>query len=787
MQSFAQYKIWGVKMINKKNINFITAFLFSFIFIFLITFPLTAAAEELEFSFNPNQIEFEGEVERVYLAGSFNNWQPAAEKMNGPDEEGTYTLKYNLRPGEYQYKFVINGEHWFHDPDNKLTTADGHGGQNSIIKIGEKDLAAAKPGDGEINEGFILHEAENRVHLNKLSQSKVQIRLETRKKDVQNVFIMTKIGSERDQKKMSYYSSDNKLDYWTIELDNLEEPLNYSFLIEDGDSQIIYHQNGSGFNKLKYFSYKPAEKSIFMTPKWVQNAVFYQIFPDRFYNGNQDNDPELIETYKNKNERYQNIVPEWHQGIKKSKSHQINSDNFRDLDPAIYPKSGWHVFYGGDLQGVEQKFDYLKELGINAIYFNPIFEAAANHRYNTADYGEIDDNLAVKGDFKDSEDYFRDFIRNAHQNDIRIVLDAVFNHSGFEFFAFQDIVEKGKDSKYSDWFYIDNYPVTTLYEQRTENKEPNYKGWAGYGNHPVLNLANPEVKEYIYQITEKWMDPNGDGDPSDGIDGWRLDVANEVKTRHPEFWRDWRAFVKEINPEAYITGEIWNNAAQYLQGDEFDAVMNYRFREAVLAFIAEERIDADDFVNRINETNLDYPTQAVFSLQNLIDSHDTERFLSSSAGNKDKLKMAAALQFSYPGAPMIYYGTEIGLRGGSDPDNRRTMIWEERPNGNSPDQKLYQYYSKLARIRKENRVLRTAGVKFKTLEAEPEVVVVKREDENAKIYTILNAADKAKNIKLEIENNGQIVELLTGKKYKISGGQLKLKMDSYSAQILKIK
>ena len=767
--------------------NLAKSLIFYVLFISLFLFSTTAMAEQVEFNFSPAQVDFEGEIEAVYLAGTFNDWQPTAEKMKGPDENGVYTLKYNLRPGEYQYKFVINGEHWFHDPDNELTTADGHGGENSILEVGEKDLEKAQTGDGEINDEFVLHDPENRVNLNKLSQDKVQIRLETRKNDVEEVSLMTRINSERAQKEMSHYSSDNKLDYWTIELDNLDKALEYTFLIEDACSKFKYHQNGSGFNKLKYFSYNPAAAASFKTPNWVQDAVFYQIFPDRFYNGNPDNDPELIETYKNKDERYKNIVPEWHQGIKESESNLIDPDNFTDHDPSIHPKSGWRVFYGGDLQGVEQKFDYLKKLGINAIYFNPVFEATANHRYNTADYGKIDDNLTVKGDFEASEEYFKDFIKNAHQNNIKIVLDAVFNHSGFEFFAFEDVVEKGKDSEYSDWFYIDDYPITTLYEQRTENKEPNYEGWAGYGNHPVLNLDNPEVKEYIYQITEKWMDPDGDGDPSDGIDGLRLDVANDVKARHPEFWSQWRKFVKEINPDVYITGEIWNNAAQYLQGDEFDAVMNYRFREAVLAFIAEERIDAESFINRINEPNLDYPSQAVYSLQNLIDSHDTERFLYSSEGNKDKLKMAAALQFTYPGAPMVYYGTEVGLSGASDPDTRRTMLWKERPDGNKPDMELYQYYSKLASIRRENEVLRTAGVEFEAIESEPKVVIVKRKNKDGKIYTVLNTAESEKIIRLEIAKIDSITELLTEEEYQVNSGQLELKIGAFSAKILKIK
>ena len=177
MQSFAQTKIWGVKMLKKRHVFLKKFCLFSFLFIILISFSITAAAEEVEFSFNPAEVEFEGDIEAVYLAGTFNDWQPTSDKMMGPDEGGFYTLKYNLRPGEYQYKFVINGEQWFHDSDNELTTADGHGGQNSIINVGEKDLAKAQPGDGEINKEFILHDPEDRVYLNKLSQDKVQIRL----------------------------------------------------------------------------------------------------------------------------------------------------------------------------------------------------------------------------------------------------------------------------------------------------------------------------------------------------------------------------------------------------------------------------------------------------------------------------------------------------------------------------------------------------------------------------------------------------------------------------------
>ena len=515
--------------------------------------------------------------------------------------------------------------------------------------------------------------------------------------------------------------------------------------------------------------------------------MFYQIFHYIFNNDNKNNDPELIETYKNKNERYENITPEWHQGLMFSSHHYIDEDKFTDNSSRIYPKSGWHILYGGDLQGVEEKFDYLKELGINAIYFNPIFEASSNHRYNTAAYEKIDDNLALKGDFAASEEYFIDFIEEAHENGIKIVLDAVFNHSGYEHYAFQDIVKNGKDSKYWDWYFIDSYPINTLYEQRTEGKKPNYECWAGFGAHPKLNVKNPEVKEYIYNITKKWMDPNGDGDPSDGIDGWRLDVANEVKDTDPDFWVEWRKMVKDINPEAYITGEIWNNASRYLQGKEFDGVMNYKFRDAVVKLIGKSKITAEEFVYNINVTNIDYPEQSIHALQNIIDSHDTVRFLASANRSKERLKLAALLQFTYPGAPMIYYGDEIGLYGGKDPDNRRTMIWEERPSGDKPDKKLFKYYSKLAEIRKNTPALIEGSVSFIIPEQTRKAVILKREYKEQTTYTIINAWDRPQQISFKVNSKKSFVkDLLSGKKIKIKDKMINIKLDKLSGLLLEI-
>ena len=674
------------------------------------------------------------------------------------------------------------------DPNNDKTVPDGFGGVNSVLKVelDKKTEKEAKIGDGEIFGESIWHDPGKRDFLNRLGEDKYSFRLQTQKNDVDDVRLLYLDNTGPRSVEMERYASNDSYTFWKTETKFYGDEITYSFLLFDNKTHSYFAENGAVKKEIDTFELSIDEQVVFETPDWVKEAVFYQIFPDRFNNANKDNDPELIETYKNKEERYENITPKWHQGVMFSSHHYIDPAKFMDDNSRIYPKSGWHIKYGGDLQGVEEKFAYLKDLGINAIYFNPIFEATANHRYNTAAYEKIDDNLAIKGDFEASEDYFIDFIEKAHNRDIKIVLDGVFNHTGYEHYAFQDVVEKGRDSKYWDWFFIESYPINTLYEQRTEGKKPNYKCWAGFGAHPKLNVANPEVKEYIFEITKKWMDPDGDGDPSDGIDGWRLDVANEVKDTDPKFWKEWRDYVKEINPEAYITGEIWNNASRYLQGEEFDSVMNYKFRDAVINFIAKEKISAKEFVYNLEEVNIDYPEQAIYSLQNIIDSHDTIRFLASANHSKKRLKLAALMQFTYKGAPMIYYGDEIGLEGGKDPDNRRTMIWGERPNGEKPDMDLYNYYSKLAEIRKNNDILIDGDISFIIPEDTRRVVILIRKKDGEKIYTILNSWDRTQKVSFEVDNKrDKLKELLSGKEIEIENNKLTVEINSLSGMILK--
>jgi cyclomaltodextrinase / maltogenic alpha-amylase / neopullulanase len=353
----------------------------------------------------------------------------------------------------------------------------------------------------------------------------------------------------------------------------------------------------------------PGEPRI---PVWVRDAVFYQIFPERFSNGDPGNDP-----------------------------------------PGTEPWGGMPTtrnYFGGDLRGIMQRLDYLSALGVNALYLNPIFTSPTNHKYQTSDY------LAIDPHFGD-ETVFREFVDACHARGIRVVLDAVFNHTGTQFFAFDDVRRNGADSRYTGWYTFHGFPVGPT-------SRPNYECWWGYGHLPKLATGNPEVRAYLFDVTRHWM--------AFGIDGWRLDVPNEIPH---EFWVDWRQLVKSINPDAYIVGEIWQDASPWLQGDQFDAVMNYRFRDACLDLFARDTITVSQFDALLERQRHDYPEAVNFALLNLLGSHDTERFLTLSGGDTAAMTLAWMFQMTYPGAPMVYYGDEVGMTGGKDPDCRKTMVW----------------------------------------------------------------------------------------------------------------
>ena len=341
--------------------------------------------------------------------------------------------------------------------------------------------------------------------------------------------------------------------------------------------------------------------------------------------------------------------------------------------------------FGGNLAGICEKLEYIASLGVNAVYLCPIFKSNSNHRYHTVDYFEID---PVLGTLKD----FDKLVKKAHKLGLRVILDGVFNHCSRGFFQFNSLMELGKNSPYVDWFHVRGWPLHAY------SGKPNYDCWWGYPALPKFNTDNPDVRDYLFSVGEYWM--------KRGIDGWRLDVPNEIDD--DSFWQEFRRRIKAINPEAYIVGEIWDEPSRWLQGDQFDGVMNYPLRKAVLAYLFDEKpIALAEFAKRLREA---FPAGRFGVPMNLLGSHDTIRLSSLPCSNLQRVKLALALLFFLPGAPCIYYGDEIGMLGGKDPDNRRSFPWDKFAEMQKAP--VYDYLKGLIALRNKERVLREGSLEI---------------------------------------------------------------------------
>lgn len=312
-------------------------------------------------------------------------------------------------------------------------------------------------------------------------------------------------------------------------------------------------------------------------------------------------------------------------------------------------------FMGGTLRGITSRLAYLQDLGVNLLYLTPIFLASSNHRYNVFDYYRIDPRLG-------SLDDFDELIGQAHAHHIRIILDGVFNHCGRGFFPFYDVIENGRNSAYRDWFHLRRFPVDAY-------GEAHYRGWQGRPLMPILNLANRRVQAYFLNVARYWT--------VRGIDGWRLDAVGEV--RGHAFWKAFRRAVRQVNPEAYVLGEFWRDGKAWLKSDQFDGGTNYVWRDTVLEFVAYRTIRADEFSGRLLSLATRYPRHQTRGMANLLGSHDTARLWTVAKGDAASVRQALVLQFTFPGIPALYYGDEIGLEGGEDPDNRCAMRWKAGP------------------------------------------------------------------------------------------------------------
>lgn len=365
-----------------------------------------------------------------------------------------------------------------------------------------------------------------------------------------------------------------------------------------------------------------------VVPDWARGAVFYQIFVDRFYNGDPSNDPPETLPWPTGEEGARSEVPQ-----------------------------GSRIFYGGDLAGITQKIPYLASLGIDAIYLTPIFRSPTNHKYDTEDYLSVDPAFG-------SLEALRQLTSEAHRHGIRVILDLVFHHSGDRFFAFEDVVAKGEASAYREWYFVRDFPVKRC--------PPNYDTFAtGVAGMPKLNTAHPAVRRYLVDVAVHWV-------KAADVDGFRLDVANDVSRL---LWRDLVQAARAVRPDLFFIGEAWHRAASWLRGDQWDSVMNYPWRRAVLDFFASGTIPPTVFWERLESLRFTYAPPVSHALVNLIGSHDTPRFLRLAGGEMWRLRLATLFQFAYPGIAQVYYGDEVGMDGGSDPDCRRPMNWTPDRDG----------------------------------------------------------------------------------------------------------
>jgi cyclomaltodextrinase len=396
------------------------------------------------------------------------------------------------------------------------------------------------------------------------------------------------------------------------------------------------------------------------TPEWVRDAIFYQIFPDRFARSERVPKPSNLEPW--------------------------------DSPPTT------HGFKGGDLLGVAERLDYLQDLGVTAIYLNPVFQSTANHRYHTHDYYRVDPILG-------GNSALRTLLDEAHRRNMRVILDGVFNHASRGFFQFNHIVENGAMSPYVDWFIVKQFPLRPYHAPWGQH---GYEAWWNLPALPKLDVSTPAVREFLWNVASHWIEF--------GVDGWRLDVPAEIDD--DEFWREFRVRVKAANPEAYIVGEIWHEAQRWLQGDQFDAVMNYLFTRACLGYFIGQnllrsevarsgykQIDTLDdraFADEIERLLGLYPPAVTEVQFNPLGSHDTPRFKTLARGDNSAYRLATLFQMTSPGAPSIYYGDEIGMEGPHDPGCRGGFPWDE----GKWDQGLREFVRDCIALRRKHSALR---------------------------------------------------------------------------------
>ena len=889
-------------------------------------------------------------ADKVEIAGNFNNWKPDTEPIH--HFEGTnYEVTLASPEGVYEYKYLIDGK-WYPENENKKLII----GENGAL-FAQGDLGTGKfvyeAIDKNTNLKAIVHNYDSLQYFNKLSDSEYEFKIRTQMNDVERAYISIVLHEEDNYEMIyeleRYQDKTNGFDYFEriINFGKEAKKLLYYFILEDNGSRAYFNGTTLSYSKPKRLVVNTTSKDIqlFNVPNWAKEAVWYNIFPDRFYNGNHYNDPIFNEfgpeAFKPNRLHEQNFVEEY----KWEKSNNVISHFDRNRwtadfkEQVIWEKLGereidyslkYARMYGGDLQGIKEKIPYMKELGINAVWLNPVFFSYQNHKYGANDFRHISPDFGtiktsgsthsveinrnnkygnksyvdvlgnkattsselkllevnLKGESRGKNGYGEtedpatwvwtesdlimvDLIKEFHKNGIRVIFDGVFNHSSSEHWTFNMVLADGENSKYKDWYKFTDFgqhvPITDdmsdeqAFETLIANRKRTiYNAWGGFDSLPEFNTFNQEYKEYIFNITRKWMcGPDGKESENwmedDGIDGWRLDVPNCLENQN--FWNEWREVVKGSKKDSYITAELWGNASGDINGgNKFDTVMNYEWLKTVIGFFINQsreggvryKLKAQDFFNELREKRTWYPYQALQASQNLNGSHDTDRLYSRIVNDvigrnleegkqlekgyngirpdlasnyhpnttidwrnspikpKDILKLISIFQMTYIGAPMLFYGDEVGMWGATDPYCRKPMLWKEflYDNEKNPshinqnevyeqkvDSDLFEWYKKLIRIRLENKTLVYGKFREMFADNDREIIVYERVIEDHLIIVVINNSFNSwENVEFETNyQDERFIDLVTeGRTFRTgSNGKIKLDLKAKEGLILR--
>ncbi len=709
----------------------------------------------------------------VGIAGDFTSW----DILELEDMGGIYVITLPVDSGTHRYKFIVDGV-WMPDPANPLTEQDPFGGLNSVLVV-ESETAPRYDWQQVYDNPYLLaDELEHYLELIRFGKKSYELRIrwypgidcQVEAIIADRQYPCRKVGHTGNHEVYSCCFESS--------LDEISLVLRFS----KPDQELFLGSPGFVKNRDEVLAHRiiTADLPIFEIPDWVAKGVIYQIFPDRFYNGDPSLNPSFDRWY------YENCrtAPKKGEKLHKNQEYFHFEEDWYDianLKQNPYLEEGqpdWWSFYGGDLKGVIQKLDYLQDLGISILYFNPLWEAKSNHKYDAADFMSID---PAFGD----EATVQNLVKEANKRGMKIILDVAFNHTGETFWAFRDCVEKGEESRWWNWYDWKKWPLPEPLPPDFDPEEY-YQCWWGIKDMPDLNYdlsrehpaenyvkdmskaeVNQSLVEHLLQTATWWLQHIG-------IDGFRLDVPDEVPYW---FWQLFRSHVRSIKKDSWLVGEIWYDARGWVNHRYFDSVMNYAyFKDLVLGYFFLQDISALDFKAKISEGLARYPHHASAAMMNLLGSHDTWRIATLGKGKISRLKAALVFQMCFLGTPHVYYGDEILMQGESDPDNRRPFDWKWEADAAAREHRTH--LKALINLRKQSPVLQTGA--FTWLETEAELLAFKRYDSDSIIEVYINISD----VPFSIPNHSQ--EQLFGLgRCSVKGDALVLHPDA--ALVLKVK